>query len=156
MSAFIKDKDDLIAKNLCIAGAVDFVDKDTLNGTINYSLGIESEVAAGYNLLLSLDINSIDVADPTLQFWYSESADNSSWDTAVQIGTTITYTNHADDFKICYGKTFDPQVLTKAYVKFGWELTLDASETGDATGGLVIIGTRPYDTSTTDYRATIA
>ena len=146
--SFNKSFDDLTVKYPVLSSAIILSNKDTANGTIQYTDSIELYKANAWNLFLSMDINAVDVADATIQMHYSLSADGSTgWQTAVEIDE-FTYANLSTSGLYTYGSAFDPSdidIETYPYIKFGYEVTLSATETGNCLGSLLALGTRPMD-----------
>jgi len=92
------------------------------------------------------DIAACAVADPVITLVYSESSNGSDWDTAVVVNA-FTYTKAAGSVVSNYAYWCNPEDFTKAYVKFGWKVVLDATETGTFTAGLLATGIGVRDIS---------
>jgi len=156
--SFNKSFDDLTVKHPVLSSAIIMSASATANGTIQYTDAIELRNANAWNCFLSLDINAIDVADMPIQVHYSLSADGATgWQTAVEI-SDFTYVNSSSSGLETYGVAFDPSDIdidTYPYIKFGYEVTLDGSETGNCLGSLLVLGTRPMDIENVDEVATL-
>ena len=156
--SFNKSFDDLTVKHPVLSSAIILSNKTTANGTLQYTDGIKLNVANAWNLFLSLDINAINVADMDIQMWYSLSTDDSTYITAVEIDSFV-YTKDAGSVLNTYGAAFDPSALdidTYPYIKFGYEVTMDAStEAGTVLGSLLVLGTRPMDIDNVTEVATL-
>ena len=144
--AYSKDLYSHVTNDVKLVSQIGVADKDTLNGTIQYTDSIKSKTAFGWDVELLADIAACAVAVPVITLVYSESADDSSWDTAVEI-KEFTYTKAAGSVVSDYAYWCNPEDFTKAYVKFGWSVDLDATETGTFSAGLLATGIGVRDIS---------
>lgn len=132
-----------VGHDLALASASGQVLYNTLNGTIQYTDSIVASAAYGWDLVLPAYIAAIADEDATITLVYSESIDNSTWQTAVVV-KAFTYTASASTVKEVYAATVDPEdfLSTTTHVKFGFmvEMDTDVGETGTFNGSLTANG----------------